>query len=144
MSTSSEHVDAFDEGFDAFGDGKCKEDNPYDPADEKWEEWNDGWDRGESDEEQRMNEYCCGGADWPNYDFETSFEYNGKTWPAKIVFEWVDNSGAYYRSEPAYPQNIYVTLFSEGDEEEQEIDVEAEDEDTKRRAIELIQKYMDE
>ena len=66
MSTSSQHVDAFDEGFDAFNDGKDKEDNPYDPADEEWEEWNDGWDRGESDDGQRMNEYCCGGADWPS------------------------------------------------------------------------------
>ncbi len=26
MSTSSQHVDAFDEGFDAFNDGKDKED----------------------------------------------------------------------------------------------------------------------
>ena len=92
MSTSSQHVDAFDEGFDAFNDGKDKEDNPYDPADEEWEEWNDGWDRGESDDGQRMNEYCCGGADWPWYDFKTTVLVNGKNRRAIIRYEWVDNS----------------------------------------------------
>ena len=137
--------DYFDEGYTAFEDGIDKQDNPVNQAElpVEWEEWNDGWDRGESDEEQRMNEYCCGGADWPDYAFETDFEYEEKTWPAKIKFEWVDNSWAYYRSEPAHPQNIYVTLYSEGGEE-REIDVECKDEDAKKRAVELIRKFMDE
>ena len=112
MSTSSQHVDAFDEGFDAFNDGKDKEDNPYDPADEEWEEWNDGWDRGESDDGQRMNEYCCGGADWPWYDFKTTVLVNGKNRRAIIRYEWVDNSEAYYRPDPEHPGKIQIELLA--------------------------------
>ena len=138
--------DFFDEGYTAFEKGIAKDSNPINQEEfpEDWEEWNDGWDRGESDEEQRMNEYCCGGADWPEYDFDTQFEYEGKTWSAQISFEWVDNSEAYYRSEPAHPQKIYVKLFSQDGEEESEIDIEVEDEEIQKRTIELIQEYMDE
>lgn len=35
--------EAFNEGFEAYGDGEDESKNPYPPSDDKHLSWNDGW-----------------------------------------------------------------------------------------------------
>lgn len=144
VSTSGECINTYDQGFQAFVDGMSKEDNPYYSCDPDWKQWNDGWKRGESDAQQRMNEYCCGGADWPKYDFDMIVEIDGRRRRATIRFEWVDNSWAYYRAEPAHPKNITlkipakIKLYSEYDE----IEFEKLSEKEQQKVLDAIEEVI--
>ena len=94
--------DFFDKGYDAYEDGKGRENNPYDKQieKEKWKEWDSGWERGEEDATLRMSEYGAGGADWPRYDFKMEVIVNRKRAKAAIGYEWIEE--CYYRAPAPY------------------------------------------
>ncbi len=126
--------DPFDSGYAAYENGESIEKNPFSQENDNqiWEQWNQGWVRGEEDDTLRMQSYCGGGYSWPSDKVEIKLKINNAEYNCIIDYLIIDEK--YYNSTEYHDiQSINCKLIKENiiidNKDKNDINEELDEED---------------